>query len=94
MKKYYLMAINKGDSDAMYNLGLYYEYVEKDYEQMKKYYLMAIDKNNFTGMNQLENYYKNNNDYSSLIKLYHKYNKKEEMIKVFSKDKNQMDHLH
>ena len=61
---------------------------------MKKYYLMAIDKNNFTGMNQLENYYKNNNDYSSLIKLYHKYNKKEEMIKVFSKDKNQMDHLH
>ena len=50
MKKYYLMAIDKGNSTAMYNLGLYfqtiennylgvyYQEIEKEYDQMKKYY--------------------------------------------------------
>ena len=41
MIKYYLMAIEKGNSDAMNNLGIYYE-EQKDYENMMKYYLMAI----------------------------------------------------
>ena len=46
MKKYYLMAIDKGHVDAMFNLGYYYETYEKDYKSMKKYYLMAINKDN------------------------------------------------
>ena len=29
MKKYYLMAIEKGHSDAMFNFGLYYQTIEK-----------------------------------------------------------------
>ena len=41
MKEYYLMAIDKGNSNAMYNLGNYYKNVEKDYDKMKEYYLMA-----------------------------------------------------
>ena len=43
MKKYYLMAIEKDDIDAMDNLGFIITN-QKDYENMKKYYLMAIEK--------------------------------------------------
>src|SRR3989304_6674894 len=82
MKKYYLMAIDKGVYKAMFNLGYYYEHIKKDYEQMKKFYLMASDKGDSQAMNNLTTFYKNNNDYPSLIKLYHKYNKKEELIKI------------
>ena len=42
MKKYYLMAIKKGNPNAMINLGLYYEETANDYDEMKKYYNMAI----------------------------------------------------
>ena len=42
MFQYYLMAIKLGDSKSMYNLGLHYELVEKDYGLMSQYYLMAI----------------------------------------------------
>ena len=54
MEKYYLMSIEKGNSDAMTNLGYYYEHIENDlwdkyyyknvknkYYLMKKYYLMS-----------------------------------------------------
>ena len=37
MKKYFLMAIDKGNLFAMNNLGLYYKYYEKNYDLMKKY---------------------------------------------------------
>ena len=71
MKKYYLMAINKGDSNSMYNLGCYYRDVEKDYDQMKKYYLMAINKGDSNAMNNLAWYYQNvEKDYSQMKKYY------------------------
>ena len=62
---YYLMAIEKGNSGAMYNMGLYYQDVEKDYDQMKRYYLMAIENNNTSTINRAihNNYY-----YCELIK--------------------------
>ena len=71
MKKYYLMAIEKGNSKAMNNLGSYYKNIEKDYDQMKKYYLMAIEKRNFTAMNNLGLFYKNiEKDYDQMKKYY------------------------
>jgi TPR repeat protein len=39
------MAIEKGNSDAMTNLGQYYQ-SENNYDLMKQYYLMAIEKDN------------------------------------------------
>ena len=39
MLKYYLMAINKNNMTAMYNLGYYYE-IQNDKDNMLKYYLM------------------------------------------------------
>ena len=69
MKKYYLMAIDLGNSDAMFNLGFYY-YNIKDYEQMKKYYLMAIDLGNSYAMYVLGLYYNNIKDYEQMKKYY------------------------
>ena len=57
MKKYYLMAAVLNYSNAAYNLGHYYDDVEKDYNEMKKYYLMAIQLNNINAMCNLGNYY-------------------------------------
>ena len=69
MKKYYLTAINKGNSIAMCNLGIYYENIEKNYDLMKKYYLMAIDNENTNAMIMLANYYKTIN-YDLMKKYY------------------------
>ena len=57
MKKYYMMGIDKGNTNDMNHLGSYYKNIEKDYDQMKKYYLMAIDKGNPHAMNNLGWYY-------------------------------------
>jgi TPR repeat protein len=71
MKKYYLMAIDNGNTTAMNNLGFYYKNIQKDYELMKKYYLMAIDNGNTTAMNNLGFYYKNiQKDYELMKKYY------------------------
>lgn len=39
------MAIELSNSDAMFNLAMYYQMTKKDYGQMKKYFLMAIELN-------------------------------------------------
>ena len=52
-------------------MGLYYQYIEMDYELMKKYYLMSIELGNTTAMNNLGNYYKNiDTDYELMMKYY------------------------
>jgi hypothetical protein len=57
MKKYYLMAVDKGDRIAMCNFGCYYHDIE-EYDLMKKYYNMAVDKGESFSMNNLGYYYK------------------------------------
>ncbi len=70
MKKYYLMAIELGNSNAMNNLGLYYEKIEKDYVLMKKYYLMAIELGETNAMNNLGLYYYIKKDYELMKKYF------------------------
>jgi len=71
MKKYYLVAIEKGNVSAMNNLGFYYRDIEKDYERMKTYYLMAIENNHSGAMNNLGFYYeKIEKDYEQMKKYY------------------------
>ena len=50
VKKYYLMAIEKGNHGAMCDLGSFYGNIEKNYDLVKKYYLMAIEKGNHGAM--------------------------------------------
>ena len=69
MKEYYLIFINMGSSDAMYSLGVYYEEIEKDYDQMKKYFLMAIHNGHSLAMYSLGVYYEEiEKDYDQMKK--------------------------
>lgn len=59
MKKFFMMAIFKRNSNAMYNLATYYHYIEKDYIQMEKYYMMAWEiSGDSDALVQLGRYYK------------------------------------
>ena len=51
------MAIEKGNVYAMFNIGDYYETIEKNYDEAEKYYIMAIEKCNDKSMNNLGLYY-------------------------------------
>ena len=57
MKKYHLMAIEKGESStSMFWLGLFYE-KNKEYENMKKYLLMALNYGCTKSFNKLLSYH-------------------------------------
>ena len=71
MKKYFDMAIEKGNTSAMNNLGVHYKRIEKDYKQMKKYYLMAIEKGHSHAMYNMAIYYDEiEKDYDQMKKYY------------------------
>lgn len=71
-KKYYLMAIDKNNVDAMVDFGYYFEKIEKNYTEAKKYYMMAIEKNkNIYAMWNLGMYfYRVEKNYNEAIKYY------------------------
>jgi TPR repeat protein len=79
MKKYYLMAIDKGrkvtdeatSAEAMNNLGMYYRCTEYDYDLTEKYYLMAIEKGCIEAMNNLGTFYKHIVKNYALAKKYY-----------------------
>ena len=71
MKQYYLMAIERGNSDAMNNLGWYYHKKEVDPELMKRYYLMAIERGNSDAMYNLGHYYESVEKNPELMKRYY-----------------------
>ena len=70
-KKYYLMAIDKNNLEAMNNLGTLYYMIEKNYELAKKYYLMAIDNDNDNSMFNLGNLYHMTEQQYELAKKYY-----------------------
>lgn len=70
MKKYYLKAIELGESDAMFALGFYYNERLK-YEKMKKYYLLAIQYGHSNAMNILAQYYQYIETNYDLMKRYY-----------------------
>ena len=58
-EKYYQMAIEKGDINAMVNLGILYKNEKKDIAGAEKYYQMAIEKGNARAMVNLGYLYMN-----------------------------------
>ena len=69
MKKYFLMSIETGNRDAMYNYGSYFDKI-KDYDNMKKYYLMAIEYGHAGAMYNYGCYCKQIKDYDNMKKFY------------------------
>ena len=75
-KKYYLMAIEKGNTTALYRLANYYGSIELNYNLMLKYYILAIEKGHFISFIQLGSHYQNWGNYILMKKyylLYYKY---------------------
>ncbi len=65
MKKYYKMAIEYDNVNAMFNLGRYYQFIEINQELMEKYYLLA---NESYALYNLGYYYEENKNYDFMIK--------------------------
>ena len=91
MTKYYLMAIERGNVEAMNNLGYYHQKITKNYDEMIKYYKMAMDKGN----NNNDTLLKNNNDIlyqldwektdNRILKNFNDYNNYMRKIQIISK---------
>lgn len=77
MKKYYLMAMENNNSDAMFQLGSYYMIYENNYDKMKECYLMALDQGETLIMYYFESYYQSHVSQSIIndaIYITNKYN--------------------
>jgi TPR repeat protein len=71
MEKYYLMAIELGNSTAMNSLGIYHQDITNNYKEMEKYFLMAIELGDSTAMNNLGLYHQHiTKNYKEMEKYY------------------------
>jgi TPR repeat protein len=70
MKEHYMSAIEDGNVLAMFNLGLYYDSIEKNHDCMRKYYMMAADKGDIDAICNLGVYYRDNNNYTEMEKYF------------------------
>ena len=66
-KKYFKMAVDLGDIDALYNLGSYYICIENNEEEMKKYWMMAIENNCPVTSYELAEYYHIKGDIDNMM---------------------------
>jgi hypothetical protein len=81
MKKYYLIAISSGNTDAMTNFGIYYRDIKNNEILAKKYLLMGINyDNNYSYQNnaKIKEYYEKKNLDNQ------KYQLEQEKTKVFN----------
>jgi tetratricopeptide (TPR) repeat protein len=71
MKECLLLGVSVENSEAMFQLGEYYETIETDFENMEKYYKMAIEKDNVYAMTNIADYYKSIEKYDEM-EIYYK----------------------
>jgi hypothetical protein len=67
MVKYYLMAIDRGDTESMRGFAEYYKNIN-NIDEMVKYYLMAMDRGDIESKEQLFDYYKDTNQPNEMVK--------------------------
>jgi TPR repeat protein len=67
--KYYVMAIERGSVNAMFNLGHFY-FEKNDLENMFKYYLIAVELGDIDTMYELAIYYQKIRDFDNMRKYY------------------------
>ena len=68
-EKYYLKAIEKGNVDALFNIGNLYS-DQKEYDKAEKYYLKAIEKGNVDALFNIGNLYSDQKEYDKAEKYY------------------------
>ena len=69
-EEHYLKSVELGCSNAMYDIGDFYEFKRKNIKKAKEFYLKAIDKNNTYAMFNLGHLYEKNDDHGNAIKYY------------------------
>ena len=67
--KYYVMAIERGSINCMFNLGHFY-FECNDFENMFKYYFMAVELGDTDTMYELAIYYQKTEDFDNMRKYY------------------------
>ncbi len=63
-------AADNGNDNAMYNLGCYYDEIEKNSELAIKYYLMAVENGNTAALNNIAHYYYIEKNYELAVKYF------------------------
>lgn len=67
-EKYYLLSISKGNTEALHDLGLFYNYIIKNNKLAEEYYLKAIENNIPVTMLKLGTlYYKEENNFELCV---------------------------
>jgi tetratricopeptide (TPR) repeat protein len=70
-KKYYMLAIKYNHIPAIYNIALYYDLIDNNYEEAIKYYEILIEYKDPDAMYRLGRYYDNiEKNYKKAIKYY------------------------
>lgn len=64
MKKYYAMAIERGDVDSMHNMGYYYANTKIDINKMQYYYTVGAMKGDKHCKDKLTFFYCTNKDFA------------------------------
>ena len=83
MKRYYLMAFERGRTDAIFQLAYHYRRIG-NYEEMKRHYLMAIERGNEDAMFQLAYHYRDiEKNYEEMEKYFLMVPGTKKYIKVF-----------
>ncbi len=71
-EKYYLLAIEKGDAHALYNIAVLY-YNQEKFSEAEKYYLLAIEKGDTNALNNLSIlYYQTNTNKAKALEYINK----------------------
>lgn len=68
--EYFVWAVFKGNIDASYNLGCYWEDIGRDDWEAEKYYLYAVSQSHVKAMGRLGTYYLKKREYEQAIKYY------------------------
>lgn len=68
--EYWEMAVDRGNTDAMYNLGYYYENEDEDNALCEEYYLQAISKGCVKAMDRLGTYYSKKLKYDKALEYW------------------------
>lgn len=68
--EYFVWAVSKGNIEASYNLGCYWEDIGRDDWETEKYYLYAVSQTHVKAMGRLGTYYLKKREYDQAIKYY------------------------
>ena len=81
MVEYFKKSVEKGYTEALFQLGLYYSYIE-NYQKMRKYFLLSIENGHIKGISVISHYCEKFNNFKMLFEACAKSKNKEQLDEV------------